>query len=414
MIIDSKQYNGLCQCGRTHKMETAFCVVESGALKRIAEYTKQYGLVGYTVAVYDENTYKATAGRHPQVDFEVILPAEDLHANEHGVALLQEKLPQKAELLLAVGAGTVHDITRYCAYEKKISFVSCPTAASVDGFCSSVAAMTWNGCKKTLTAVAPKIVVADLDIIKKAPIRLARSGFGDMVGKYVSLTDWKIGNLLTGELYCDTIADLTRVATENVLTSAKGILAGDEKAYEDLMGGLLLSGLAMQMMGNSRPASGAEHHISHMIEMQPQALALSSDALHGEKVGVGTLLAIKEYQRIGAMPAVAFKDYETFTPQSITELFGEEMAQSLLEENRKDAAASITAEILREKWEAITQQIKKLPDVQQLEKLYKELGVIATLPEINVPEALEQILLSSSPMVRNRLTFMRLRRCIEM
>ncbi len=413
MIVDSKQYNGLCQCGRTHKMETEFCVVESGALKRIAEYTKQYGLGGYTVAVYDENTYKATADRHPQADFEVILPAENLHANEHGVALLQERLPQNTELLLAVGAGTVHDITRYCAYEKGISFVSCPTGASVDGFCSSVAAMTWNGCKKTLTAVAPKIVVADLDIIKKAPIRLARSGFGDMIGKYVSLTDWKIGNLLTGELYCNAIADLTRTATENVLNSAKGILAGDEKAFEDLMGGLLLSGLAMQMMGNSRPASGAEHHISHMIEMQPQALGLSSDAFHGEKVGVGTLLAIKEYQRISALPAVAFKDYETFTSEAITELFGEEMAQSLLEENRKDAAADVTAELLREKWEDITQQIKKLPDVQQLEALYKELGVIATLPEINVPETVVQTLLDNSPMVRNRLTFMRLRRCME-
>jgi len=413
MIIDSRQYNGPCACGRTHKMETEFCIVESGALTRIAEYTKQYGLGGYTVAVYDEHTYKATADRHPQAKFEVILPAEDLHANEHGVALLLEKLPPNAELLLAVGAGTVHDITRYCAYEKGIAFVSCPTAASVDGFCSSVAAMTWNGCKKTLTAVAPKIVVADLDIIKKAPIRLARSGFGDMVGKYVSLFDWKIGNLLTGELYCDAIADLTRTATENVLNSAKGILAGDEKAYENLMGGLLLSGLAMQMMGNSRPASGAEHHISHFIEMQPQALGLSSDALHGEKVGVGTLLAIREYQRICALPTLALKDYKTFSVREITDLFGEEMAQSLLEENRKDAAAGVTAEILRENWEKITRQIEKLPDVQQLEALYKELGVIAALPEINVPETVVQTLLDNSPMVRNRLTFMRLRRCME-
>ena len=89
------------------------------------------------------------------------------------------------------------------------------------------------------------------------------------------------------------------------------------------------------------------------------------------------------------------------------------MAQSLLEENRKDAAAGITAEMLRENWERITRQIKKLPDAQQIEALYKELGVIATLPQIHIPENLERILLDNSPMVRNRLTFMRLRRCME-
>ena len=410
MIIDSRQYNGLCTCGRSHKMETEFCVVENGALKKLSEYTKQYGLEGYTVAVYDENTYEATQDCHPQVDFEIVLPARNLHANEHGVALLQEKLPEKAEVLLAIGAGTVHDITRYCAYEKQIQFVSCPTAASVDGFCSSVAAMTWGGCKKTLTAVAPKIVVADLDIIKKAPIRLARSGFGDMVGKYVSLTDWRIGNLLTGEFYCDRIADITGKATENVLASAKGILTEDDKAYENLMYGLLLSGLAMQMMGNSRSASGAEHHISHYIEMQ----GIADDALHGEKVGVGTLLAIQEYQRLCALTDISLKDYVTFSADFIQELFGDEMTQSLLEENQKDAAASITAELLKEKWDSICREIGKLPDIQELKKLYADLGVKATLPEIDVSADMEGVLLSGSPVVRNRLTLMRLRRCIGM
>ena len=410
MIIDSQQYNGPCACGRSHKMETEFCIVENGALKKLSEYTKQYGLEGYTVAVYDENTYKATQDRHPQVDFEIVLPAQNLHANEHGVALLQEKLPEKAEVLLAIGAGTVHDITRYCAYEKQIQFVSCPTAASVDGFCSSVAAMTWGGCKKTLTAVAPKIVVADLDIIKKAPIRLARSGFGDMVGKYVSLTDWRIGSLLTGEFYCDRIADITGKATGNVLSSARGILTEDDKAYENLMYGLLLSGLAMQMMGNSRPASGAEHHISHYIEMQGTA----EDALHGEKVGVGTLLAIQEYQRLCTLTDISFKDYETFSADFIKELFGDEMAQGLLEENQKDAASSITAELLKAKWDGICQEIGKLPDIHQLKQLYADLGVKATLPEIDVPADLEAVLLAGSPMVRNRLTLMRLRKCIKM
>jgi glycerol dehydrogenase-like iron-containing ADH family enzyme len=253
-------------------------------MKLVDTYLKKIDLQGFSVAVYDENTYAATADRHPSACAEVILPTENLHANEHGVALLLERLPEEAEVLIAVGSGTVHDITRYCAYTRKIPFVSCPTAASVDGFCSSVAAMTWNGCKKTLTAVAPKIVLADTDIIKNAPIRLARSGFGDMVGKYIALCDWKIGHILTGEFYCERIADMMLAATKEVLSSVAGIVSGDAEGYEKLTYGLLLSGLAMQMMGNSRPASGAEHHISHLIEMSPPPLDVHSDALHGEKL----------------------------------------------------------------------------------------------------------------------------------
>lgn len=414
MIIDSRRYNGSCACGRTHEMETEFCVIESDCLKSIETYLKQYGLQGYCVAVYDENTYQATADRHPRVDEEVILPAENLHANEHGVDLLLERLPEKTEIILAIGSGTVHDISRYCAYSKNLSFVSCPTAASVDGFCSSVAAMTWNGCKKTLTAVSPKIVVADLDIIKNAPIRLARSGFGDMIGKYISLTDWKIGNLLTGEFYCDTIAGLMREATENVLSSSKGIACGDADAYEKLMYGLLMSGLAMQMMGNSRPASGAEHHISHFIEMEPVNLDIHSDALHGEKVGVGTLLVLKAYQQMASGSDMTFKDYETFSKDSIEDIFGSEMAKSILEENQNDAAAKVTGKALKENWYGILQELSQLPDLQEMKALYKSIGVIAALPEIGVSEELEEILLKNSPMVRNRLTLMRIRKCIEM
>ena len=181
--------------------------------------------------------------------------------------------------MIAVGSGTIHDITRFCAYTKGIPLVSCPTAASVDGFCSSVAAMTWDGFKKTFTAVAPKLVVADLDVISKAPMFLTKSGFGDMVGKFIALADWKIAHALTGEYFCPTIHDITLAATKAVVNSTESIKNGDIAAYEKLTYGLLMSGLAMQLLGNSRCASGAEHHISHLIEMQPDGLSVSSSAL---------------------------------------------------------------------------------------------------------------------------------------
>lgn len=413
MIIDSLKYNGMCSCGREHKMVTECAIVESGALFKLDEYLEKYGLTEGTVAVYDENTYQATADRHPKVDFEVILCPDDLHANEHGVELLQKELPSEAKVLIAIGSGTIHDITRYCAYEAGIDFVSCPTAASVDGFCSSVAAMTWKGSKKTLTAVAPRFVLADTDIVKKAPLYLAKSGFGDMVGKYVALTDWKIGHVLTGEFYCEKIAEMTKDATKEVLESAEGIISGDDAAYENLMYGLLLSGLAMQMMGNSRPASGAEHHISHIIEMSPEGLDVHSDALHGEKVGVGTLLAVGEYHRIAEMNEIKWQDYKEYDREYVYEIFGERLTEEIMVENQKDSASGITADMIQKALPQIMKAIQEMPTLNELKEIYDKLQIKAGLEDIDVPQERVSKLLDYSPCVRNRLTLMRLRKCIK-
>ena len=414
MRIDSSNYNGACSCGRSHIMHTELSVIESGALFRFDKYLSECGIVGKRVAVYDKNTYAATRDRHPRVELEVVLDPDGLHANEHGVELLLKNVPEDARVLVAIGSGTIHDITRYVAYTKGIELVSCPTAASVDGFCSSVAAMTWGGCKKTLTAVAPKLVVADLDVIKNAPLRLAKSGLGDMLGKYIALTDWQIGRILKDEYYCQRIVDIMSAATEAVMNSAEGIIKGDEGAYLSLTEGLLLSGLAMQMIGNSRPASGAEHHISHIIEMSPEPLAVSSDNLHGEKVGVGTLLALSEYKRVIAAEAISFKDYREYTEAELSDVFSGSMLDGVIEENKNDSAASISAVALKASWGKICDVIAALPEPEELLNLYQRLGILATLADIGVREDAERVLLYSSPMVRNRLTLMRLMKCIDL
>ena len=269
--------------------------------------------------------------------------------------------------------------------------------------------MTWNGCKKTLTAVSPKIVVADTDVFMNAPIRLTRSGFGDMIGKYIALTDWKIAKILTSEFYCERIANITLEATKSVLEAVDGIMEGQQLSYEKLMYGLLLSGLAMQMMGNSRPASGAEHHISHLIEMSPKGLDIASDALHGEKVGVGTLLATEEYKRLAASSEISFLNYTKFNKQTIVNVFGEEMAEEILKENEHDSAANVTSAMLKAHWKEICEEIEKLPEIALLRNVYLKFGVNSRLSDLGLDDAVSKKLLDYSPMVRNRLTLMRLR-----
>lgn len=410
MIIDSKKYNIDCPCGKKHEMTTEACFIEAGALKNIDTYIKNCGLSGYCVAIYDENTYLATDGVHPYADKEIILCPDGLHADNHGVALAMALLPLNFDYLIAVGSGTVHDITRYIAYNKNVPFISCPTAASVDGFCSSVAAMTWDGFKKTFTAVAPKIVVADLDIISKAPSFLTNSGFGDMIGKFIALADWKIAHALTGEYFCSTIHDMTLNATKAVIESTEAIKNGDPSAFEKLIYGLLMSGLAMQLLGNSRCASGAEHHISHLIEMQPEGLDAYSDALHGEKVGVGTLLACKEYHRIKCCDISSWKDYKKADDEYIYKMFGDRLSLSIIHENASDCASNIKASDILNKWDEICKIIESIPTYEELLEKYSVLGAYSSLNDIGISENKLDILLEYSPLVRNRVTLMRLRR----
>ena len=409
--IDIKQYDSRCACGQRHTLSTRLCIIESNCLHHFAEYLKEVGLSGDAVAIYDENTYRALRGVRPNAAQEIILDPEDLHADETAVDEVICRL-KPCSYLIACGSGTIHDVTRYCAYRKDLPFVSVPTAASVDGFCSSVAAMTWYGHKKTSPAVAPILVMADPEVYSKAPIRLTRSGFGDMISKYVALAEWKIAHLLTGEHFCRDIYDMMYKATNAIVDSADGILAGKIDAYEELMYGLLLSGLAMQMLGSSRPASGAEHHISHFIEIQPQILAGHSDALHGEKVGVATLLVTREYHRLRSAKGIAFTDYIPPDADQLRKIYGDPLIDAIQKENEKDAAEGIRGEQLEQAWSDICAIIDGIPDSKQL-AIYQKLGLKTELADIGLSEDVLPTLLQYSPTVRNRLTLMRLRKSIQ-
>lgn len=414
MTIDSKKYNGPCSCGRTHQMATKLAVIQAGCLKDFDRYLSDAGLTGKRAAIYDQNTYHAKNLIRPRADQEIILNPQNLHANEAATSAVLSRLDPDVKVLIAVGSGTIHDTTRYCAKERGIPFVACPTAASVDGFCSTVSAMTWGGFKKTLPGVAPILVLADIDVIKEAPPALALSGVGDVLGKYTALADWKIAHALTGEFLCPEIEALTRQAVEEVHASCREIGSGSPAAFEQLTRGLLLSGLAMQMMGNSRPASGAEHHISHLIEMEPEPLGVHSDALHGEKVGVGTALASGVYHQLAQIADIApfAREYPPVTEAVIRSAYGDRLYEDIARENQNDCMNAVTPALLAEHWPEIREIVAQVPTREELEALYREIGAKTTLEDLGVDSALLPKLLDHSPLVRNRMTLMRIRRML--
>ena len=411
MFINSCE-NTVCKCGRTHDQATKFAVIERGCLKDFDSYRRSAGLEGACAAIYDENTYAAVKN-HPSADTEIILPPENLHANERAVDMTLAKLKGDEKYLIAVGSGTIHDITRYCAHKLGIEFVACPTAASVDGFCSSVAAMTWNGAKCTFPAIPPVCVIADVDVIAAAPRYLALSGFGDMIGKYISLADWKISVALTGEYYCETISSITEKATADGLACADGLAECTHEVIEKLTYGLIMSGIAMQMIGNSRPASGAEHHISHLIETAPESLGVGSDALHGEKVGVATILCSREYHRLVNDPNVVFGDYPKIKDSDLLEIFGEGYGNEIIRENSEDSAVGITAKNFADKFDEIKKIVSGIPTPEEITDIYRRVGAKTTLSDIGLREDQVDTLLDLSPYMRRRLTFMRLRRAVK-
>lgn len=417
MKIDVKEFLKPCGCGRKHEIVVDDIIIDSGAVKELPEILKRsaYADKKSLVMICDENTYEA-AGRQveelvPELK-KIVLDPENLHANEHGVEAAKKGLDEigDVDLMIAVGSGTIHDITRYHAYEMKIPFFSIPTAASVDGFVSTVAAMTWHGFKKSFTAVSPIVVIADTDIFKKAPLRLTASGVSDLLGKYTALSDWKITHLLTGEYICDEICKMEYEALDRLRASLGGLTTGDKDAYENLMYGLLLSGLAMQMTGNSRPASGAEHHMSHLWEME--VINDYIDFYHGEKVGVGLVLASKIYHKAAERMLEGdfqVKDSMPVETDLIQENFNKPgMYEIIMEENTPNLLDEVDSAKLIEYKEEIASIIREIPTAEELIAMIDQVEGVKSLEDLGFDESYQAKTANLSPYVRARITFMRL------
>lgn len=210
--------------GNDRKLETEYIVIEENCLKNFSDILRQNGIDGVIAGLFDTNTLRAEGMVVPDIDQLIVLNVDNLHADEKAVETTLSQLRDDVTVIAAFGSGTITDIARYCAKLKNLILVSCPTAASVDGFCSSVCAMTFNGIKVTLPAVAPKTVIADLAVIKNASDRLIKSGLGDILGKYVSLADWKISSSITGEYYCENTVKLVKEA----LTAVTDLIRNDD------------------------------------------------------------------------------------------------------------------------------------------------------------------------------------------
>ena len=415
------------QLSEKNKLATKIALLEPSAADSLIAFTSEY--YKKILIVCDSNTEKyvplLTAGL-PHAT--VIRLDGHAHADENGISPLMNELDAHTyDCLVACGSGSLHDITRYCSHSRGIDFVSFPTAPSVDGFVSSVAAMTFDGRKVSFSASSPVALFADERVFSDAPARLTASGAGDILGKYTALLDWRVAHLLCGETLSDDVYNLMQSALSRLESLLDGIMSGqstsDPTYIRCVMECLILAGLSMQLCGNSRPASGSEHHLSHFWEMN--LVNQPCGALHGESVGCGALLVARCYHA-----AVANRErfIETLTSHlDLARLFDRErlepvfgdITDGILDENLTDydpRTSSLNFEINAERAKLAADMVASLISPERLEGYLKAAGTPSTTAELSLPDRLPRfdnrsftdVSLEYAPYVRRRLTLLKL------
>lgn len=188
-------------------------------------------------------------------------------------------------LVIGLGGGKVIDVAKYSAYLERRNFLSVPTTLSHDGIASPIAVIKILKRNKSLGAQIPIGIICDTEIIYKAPRRTLRAGIGDLISNLSAIEDWRLAAEKGIELLDDFAISISKMSALHIFAQEPSVK--DKKFLEELAKSLVLSGIAMEVAGSSRPCSGAEHKFSHALDW----LLPNKTSLHGEQVGLGTILA---------------------------------------------------------------------------------------------------------------------------
>ena len=390
-----------CACGKVHKTPLKFVKIGAGAVNALPEALRVMGTKKPFV-VCDPNTLRAAGERvytvlkSAGIDFVPFTFArEEIEPDEWAVGSIAMALDPSCDCLLAVGSGVINDLCKVVGHATGKPSLVVGTAPSMDGYASNSSSMIVNGVKTTLYNRVPEAILADTDIMKNAPMRMLRAGLGDMLAKYISICEWRISHLVTGEYYCEEVAKLVRRSLKKCVDAAAGLPNRDSAAVGAIAEGLILSGMAMGFAEVSRPASGLEHYFSHMWEMMALERGHKSD-LHGIQVGVGTKLTMQIYQKIlrltpdraRAMAVTENFDAAAWEAQ-VRRIFGKTAPQILQieEKTHKNDPQKHAARVERliGHWDEVLSIIREeLPSYDFITGVMRAAGLPMTPAEINV------------------------------
>ncbi|MBI3974566.1 MAG: sn-glycerol-1-phosphate dehydrogenase [Chloroflexi bacterium] len=406
--------------------DTRIVEVGAGALYGAADTFASCFGSHTAVVVADETTYEVAGRTVHRVLRSARLPVTDalvfpsrplLHADFARAAWLRDRLAAHEAIPVAVGAGTINDLTKLAAHLAGRPYMAVATAASMDGYAAFGAAITRDGFKQTMLCPAPRAIVADMDVLAAAPAALTASGFGDLVGKITAGADWLVADALGVEAVDDAIWTMVQPAVRQAVQDAARLGGGEPAAVARLFRCLVMSGLAMQAARSSRPASGAEHQLSHLWEMR--RLAVDGHAVsHGFKVGVGTVAVAALYERLLAhdlaqldveavcarWPALATWEAAVRQTHADPAL----RAQALAEVRAKYVDADglrVRLQRLRERWPALTERLRgQLLPAKALRSLLATAGCPSEPHEIGLTTAALRASFGAARQIRRRYT----------
>lgn len=394
-----------CNCGIKHQRPDLDVYIGEGALAGIVGYLKKRQVGKKALVVADQNTYRVAGEETVRLltvgGFTVKLclleREEELEPDEAALGEILLAFDREIDFLVAVGSGSITDLTRYVAFHTGQKFVSVATAASMDGYTSVVAPLLARGLKVNKPASYPQVLICDLEIIRQAPFKMVISGFGDVIGKYIAKADWILGRIINQEPYCPVAVELVSQAVEKCLYHLEGIKNRTNEGIKSLMEALILSGMTILMIGHTRSVASTEHNMAHFWEMV-KLLRGEKAPSHGTAVGVATVYAAKffalflerewgelEMEQIRqARPAKA--DWE----EGVIDAYGKKIGPLILRDNPNEyldwPEQERRLKALVQNQRFIKEELAFLPKYETLVKVFRELGAPTTAAELGVDQ----------------------------
>ena len=412
-----------CKCGKQHVFNSEI-IVKDGAMLELPRLLAGYN-AGKVFLIADKNTYAAAGKAVAEIIgstvkiVNCIFDEDGPEPDERSVGRAFMYYETDCDAVIGVGSGVINDIGKIVANVAGKPYIIVGTAPSMDGYASGSSSMTRDGLKITLPSKCADVIIGDLDVLCKAPVKMMASGLGDMLAKYISICEWRISNLITGEYYCADIAQLVREALKKCTDNAAGLMKRDKTAVKAVFEGLVIGGVAMAYAGVSRPASGVEHYFSHVWDMRGIEFGTPVE-LHGIQCAMGTYHAARLYEYVkkqkpdhkkASAYVAAFG--QTAWEQTLREFLGKGAeAMIALEKKegkyRKDAHRARFA-VIAEKWDEILQIIEdELPSSGEIAQLLDTIGISPELSVIGVDAQCARTTFMATKDIRDKYVLSRL------
>ena len=413
-----------CLCGKEHNF-TSKVVAEKGAVNKLPAILDEMNLKSAFI-IADKNTYQAAGQRVLEIlkstgikTQKYVFTKEVLEPDETNVGLAVMNFDPTFDVVIGVGSGVINDISKIVSNISCKKYIIVATAPSMDGYASATSSMTMEGLKISLKSKCADVIIGDTDILCNAPTKMMLSGLGDMIAKYVSICEWRISNLITGEYYCEEVAELVRSSLKKCIDNVDGLLKHDENAVNAVFEGLVICGAAMKFAGISRPASGVEHYLSHIWDMRGAEFNTAVE-LHGIQCAVGTLIALKLYEKIKNISPDKEKALDYAKSFNYVEWSGElrkflgKGAESMIALEEKEHKYNLKShkkrlDIITSQWDEIIKIINdELPSSDTLLELFQKIGMPKTVKDIGIDEKIVPLTFKAAKDIRDKYVLPRL------